>query len=398
MNKALDGIRVIDFTRVLSGPFCTAMLADMGAEVIKIEQPGSGDMAREPSVAVNGESYYFMSLNRNKKGITVNMKDPRGIAIVKALIQSADVLVENFRPGVMAKLGLNYESLKQDNPGLIYASISGFGQNSPLAQRPAFDLIAQAMGGIMSINGHGQGPPTRIGVSLGDTSAGLYTAFAIVAALFARQQSGVGQSIDVAMVDSIFSLLEMSLFQYLGSGETPKRIGSRHPTSYPYDTFVAGDGNYFAVATFSNLIFSRLCEAMEMPELTERAEFATDTLRGRTANSITLKSIIEKWAEKYTVEDVLAKLESCGVPAAPIHTIQDICESEHAAAREILAEIEHPRAGRVRLPTLPIKFSKTPAAIENPSPLLGEHNRQILMGILKYSEKEIQELREQQVI
>ena len=204
MKKALEGIRVLDLTRVLSGPFCTAMLADLGAEVIKIEQPGAGDMSREPSVSVNGESYYFMSLNRNKKGITLNMKHPKGVEILKQLIRVSDVLIENFRPGVMAKLGLDYESVKKENPKIIYASISGFGQKSPLAKRPAFDLIAQAMGGIMSVNGHPDGPPTRIGISLGDTSASLYTAFAIMVALFNRQQSGEGQQIDVAMVDSVF--------------------------------------------------------------------------------------------------------------------------------------------------------------------------------------------------
>ncbi len=398
MEKALQGIRVLDLTRVLSGPFCTAMLADMGAEVIKVEQPKTGDMSREPSVSVNGESYYFMSLNRNKKGLTLNLKHSKGIEILKALIRVSDVLIENFRPGVMGKLGLDYESVKKENPKIIYASISGFGQNSPLAQRPAFDLIAQAMGGIMSINGHCDGPPTRIGISLGDTSASLYTAFAIMVALFAREKRGAGQHIDVAMVDSIFSLLEMSLFQYLGTGQTPSRVGSRHPTSYPYDTFVAGDGDYFTIAAFDNASFSRLCEAMGMPELKERPEFLNDTIRGRAENSEKLKSIIEKWAGQHTVSSVTEKLELYNVPVSPIHTIQDICESEHARIREMLVDIEHPIAGSVRLPALPVKFSSTPAAIERPSPLLGEHNQEVLAGLLNYSSHQIEQLKSERVI
>jgi crotonobetainyl-CoA:carnitine CoA-transferase CaiB-like acyl-CoA transferase len=398
MEKALQDVRVIDLTHVLSGPFCTAMLADMGAEVIKVEQPKKGDMSREPSVSVNGESYYFMSLNRNKKGITLNLKHPKGIEILKKLISESDVLIENFRPGTMAKLGLDYESIRKGSPKIIYASISGFGQNSPLTQRPAFDLIAQAMGGIMSINGHADGPPTRVGVSLGDTSASLYTAFAIMVALYARQKSGEGQYIDVAMVDSVFSLLEMSLFQYLGNGEIPMRIGSRHPTSYPYDTFADGDGNYFTIATFSNTIFERLCEAMDMPELMERPEFSTDTLRGRPDNSKKLKSIIERWAGQHRVDSIIEKLESHNVPVSPIHSIKDICESEHARARGLLVEVEHPNAGSVRLPTLPVKFSSTPAAIENPSPMLGQHNQSVLSEILCYSVDDIEELKEQNVI
>jgi crotonobetainyl-CoA:carnitine CoA-transferase CaiB-like acyl-CoA transferase len=374
------------------------MLADMGANVIKVEQPGTGDMSREPSVSVNGESYYFMSLNRNKKGITLDLKHPKGLEIVKRLIAMSDVLVENFRPGVMAKMGLDYKSVKEENPKIIYASISGFGQDSPLAQRPAFDLIAQAMGGIMSVNGHPGGPPTRIGVSLGDTSAALYTAFAIMVALFNREQCGQGQHIDVAMVDSVFSLLEISLFQYLGSGETPGRIGSRHPTSYPYDSFVAGDGNHFAVATFSNVLFERLCEAMEMPELIQRTEFSSDTLRGRAENSSELKIIIEKWASAFTATEVLEKLEQHGVPVSPINSIEDVCKSEYARERGLLAGIDHPVAGKVKLPTLPVKFSSTPASIEAPSPLLGQHNHNVLSELLHYTDRDIENLKKQRVI
>jgi CoA:oxalate CoA-transferase len=395
MRKALEGIKVLDLTRVLSGPFCTAMLADMGAEVIKIEQPEGGDLSREPSVSVKGESYYFMSLNRGKKGITLNLKAPEGVTILKKLAAQCDVLIENFRPGVMAKLGLTYEEIKKINPSIIYVCISGFGQNSPIGQLPAFDLVAQAMGGIMSINGYPGNPPTRVGVSLGDTSTALYAAFGIVTALYVRERAGVGQYLDVAMVDSIFSLLEMSLFKYLGRGEVPGLIGSRHPTSYPYDVFGAADG-HFVIATFDNSAFKRLCEAMEQPELVQMEQFATDTLRGHHADE--LKEIIEKWTSPLKVADVIAILEKHGVPVSPIYNIQQISESDHIRVREMLVEVDHPVAGKVRLPALPVKFSETPARIESPPPLLGEHTEEVLTQYLHCSREEIIHLREAGVI
>lgn len=397
MPKALEGIRVLDLTRVLAGPFCTAMLADMGAEVIKVEHPRGGDLAREPSVAVNGESYYFMSLNRGKRGITLNLKDPEGACLLKDLVARCDVLVENFRPGVMDRLGLDWPALQALNPKLIYASISGFGQQGPLSQRPAFDLIAQAMGGIMSINGHPDQPPTRVGVSLGDTATALYTAFAVVSALYARERSGRGQRIDVAMVDSIFSLLEMSLFQYLGQGRVPGPVGSRHPTSYPYDAFRASDG-HFVLAAFENGAFSRLCTAMEMPELLERPEFASDTLRGRPENASELKRLIESWASRRTVSEIVALLEGCRVPVSPIWDVAQVAESEHIRQRGMLTEVEHPVAGRVRLPSLPVQFSDTPARIERPSPLLGQDTDAVLAELLGCDPQRLADLRAQGVI
>ena len=395
MRSALEGIRVLDLTRVLSGPFCTAILADMGAEIIKVEHPVGGDLSREPSVSVNGESYYFMSLNRGKKGITLNLKSAEGRTILKQLAAKSDVIVENFSPGVMQKLGFSYDEIRQVKPDIIYLSISGFGQSSPLAGLPAFDLVAQAMGGIMSINGHDDNPPTRVGVSLGDTSTALYAAFAVVTALYHRNIHGVGQHIDVAMVDSIFSLLEMSLFKYLGQGDVPGRIGSRHPTSYPYDVFRAADG-YFVIATFDNAGFGRLCEAMGQPALLTRQEFATDTIRG--ANAQALKEIIEAWAATMTVDEVIAILEAKRVPASPIYTIEQIAESEHIRARQMLVDIEHPVAGKVRLPALPVKFSETPARIASPPPTLGQHSDAVLGGLLGYSPEQIASFRESGVI
>lgn len=395
MQRALEGVRVLDLTRVLSGPFCTAILADMGAEVIKVEHPEGGDLSREPSVAVNGESYYFMSLNRGKKGITLNLKTAQGIDILKNLAASSDVIIENFRPSVMQKLGLSYEDIRAIKPDIIYLSISGFGQNSPLAKKPAFDIVAQAMGGIMSITGHEGSPPTRVGVALGDTSTALYAAFAIVTALYHRRLHGVGQYIDVAMVDSIFSLLEMSLFKYLGEAVVPGRIGSRHPTSYPYDVFSASDG-YFVIATFDQPGFTRLCEAMGRPELVNMAQYATDTLRGNNAGS--LKAIIEAWSTQMTVAQVLEILERFRVPVSQICSIDQIAESEHIKVREMLVDVEHPVAGKVRLPALPVKFSETPATIAAASPTLGQHSQQVLTTILGYSPERIAALRESGII
>ncbi len=394
--RALKGIRVLDMTRVLSGPFCTAMLADMGADVIKVEHPVGGDGAREPSAAVNGESLYFMSLNRGKKGITLNLKEEKGQNILKSLVKKADVLVENFRPGVMAKLGFSYEDVKDMNPSIIYASISGFGQDSPMKHLPAFDLIAQAMGGIMSVNGQAGGAPTRVGVSLGDTSTALYTAFAIVTALFHRDKTGQGQAIDVSMVDSIFSLLEMSLFTYLSDDKKVLgRIGSRHPTSYPYDVFEARDG-YFTIATFDNTGFSRVCAAMEKPGLTDDPRFLTDTLRGQ--NDKDLKEIIHSWSRELTVEQVLDRLEANRVPASPIWDIGQISESEHIKARQMLVDVEHPVAGSTRLPAMPAKLSATPAIIQGPSPLLGQHTREVLKGDLGLDDQTIDRLAAEKII
>jgi CoA:oxalate CoA-transferase len=394
--SALENVRILDLTRVLSGPFCTAMLADMGAHVIKVEHPKGGDGAREPSAAINGESLYFMSLNRGKKGIALNLKDEKGIKILKRLVEKSDVVVENFRPGVMEKLGLAYEDLKKINPAIIYASISGFGQYSPMKNLPAFDMVAQAMGGIMSVNGGAGAPPTRVGVSLGDTSTALYTAFAIVTALYNREKTGKGQAIDVSMVDSVFSLLEMSLFKYLGDDkQVCGRIGSRHPTSYPYDVFEAKDG-YFTISTFDNTGFSRLCTAMENETLLGDERFLTDTIRGK--NDAALKEIIHAWSKELTVDQVLEILERNSVPSSPIYDIGQIAESDHIKEREMLVDVEHPVAGKTRLPALPIKFSNTPAKIQGPSPLLGEHTKEVLTQILGLDEKTIKDLEAKKVI
>lgn len=371
MKQPLEGIKVIDFSRVLAGPYCTMLLADMGAEVIKIERPEFGDDTRHFGPFQNGESGYFMFLNRGKKSIEMNLKDPSDYENLMELIKEADVIVENFRPGVMEGLGLNYETLKEVNKAIIYCSISGFGQYGPLKKRPAYDLVAQAMGGIASITGHPNNPPTRSGASLGDMSAALYAAYGVMVALFHRERTGVGQTIDVAMVDSIFSLLEHNVMRYTSEGTIPERIGSRHPISAPFDVYESKEG-YVVIATANDSLFARLCKVMDKEELLEDVRFATDIERGK--NESELKVIIEEWLEGYAAEEAVELINNAGVPSSTILNIAEISESDHVKEREMLLELEHPVAGKTRIPGNPVKLSKTPVQITSPSPALGEHN------------------------
>jgi len=343
----------------------------MGAEVIKIERPAVGDDTRHFGPFQNGESGYFMFLNRGKKSIEMNLKDPADLECILDLIKEADVIVENFRPGVMKGLGLDYESIKDINEGLVYCSISGFGQYGPLKERPAYDLVAQAMGGIASITGHSDTPPTRSGASLGDMGAALYAAYGIMIALFHRERTGLGQAIDVAMVDSIFSLLEHNVMRYTSEGVVPERIGSRHPISAPFDVYEGKDG-YVVIATANDSLFSRLCKVMEKEELISDERFATDIERGK--NESELKIIIEEWLENYTAEEAVEIINEVGVPSSMILDIAEISESDHVKEREMLLDIEHPVAGPTRIPGNPVKLSATPVQINKPSPALGEHN------------------------
>lgn len=389
MNSPLKNIRVLDFTRVLAGPYCTMLLADMGAEVIKIERPDGGDDTRHFGPFTNNESGYFMYLNRGKKSIALDLKTREAIAAVNALVEKSDVLIENFRPGVMKKLGLDYETLRQVNPKLVYTSISGFGQYGPYSQRGAYDLIAQAMGGMMSITGYEDTPPTRTGSSLGDMSAAMYAAYGTMVALFHRQQTGEGQFVDVAMMDSIFSLLESNIMRYTIDNITPQRIGSRHPLSSPFDVY-AGKNGYVVIAIANDSLFSKLCTFIGKPELAEHPKFSTDPQRKVNENE--LKAIIEEWLKQHDVHDVVERANNNGIPCAPISTVNEVCESEHIKVREMLVEIEHPVAGTIKIPGHPVKFSNTPAVIKDPSPGLGEHTDEILQNVLNYDQAKVKEL------
>lgn len=374
MKQPLEGIKVLDFSRVLAGPYCTMLLADMGAEVIKIERPDVGDDTRHFGPFQNGESGYFMFLNRGKKSIEMDLKNPADIEMILDMVRDADVIVENFRPGVMKKLGLDYNSLKDINKGLVYCSISGFGQYGPYTERPAYDLVAQAMGGMASITGHPETPPTRSGSSLGDMGSALYAAYGVMTALFHRERTGYGQAVDVAMVDSIYSLLEHNVMRYTSEGITPERIGSRHPISAPFDVFESREG-YVVIATANDSLFARLCGVMEMNELTEDERFVTDIQRGK--NESELKKIIEGWLTNYTAEEAVEAINAVGVPSSMILDIAEISESDHIKEREMLLDIEHPVAGATRIPGNPVKLSATPVQVKSPSPALGEHNDSI---------------------
>jgi len=335
LKGALTNLKVLDLTRVLAGPFCTMMLADMGADVIKIEQAGKGDDTRAMGPFKNGESAYYMNLNRNKRGMTLNLKDPRGKELFLEMVKKADIVTENFRPGTMEKLGIGYEDLKKVNPGIIYAAISGFGHTGPYKMRPGYDIIAQAMSGLMSTTGWPGGEPTRTGTAMGDVLAGLSCAIGILAAVNSRNLNGVGQKVDVALVDSAVASLEIINMIYLVEGRVPQRIGNRYESTYPYDSFRASDGS-LVIGAGNDKLWQNFCAAMGKPELTEAPEYLK--VQDRIERHEELKAIIEEWTMKRTVEEVLDLVNKAGVPCAPIMTIDKIVKDPHIIPIILLLE------------------------------------------------------------
>lgn len=395
MTKALEKLRVLDFTRVLAGPFCTMLLADMGAEVVKVEHPHGGDDSRAFGPFVEGESAYFMSINRNKKSITMNLKDPRAIDLIKKMIPSFDVVVENFRPGVMDKLGIGYEELKKINPRLIYASSSGFGYTGPYSQLPAYDLIVQGMGGIMSITGDSPDNPQKVGSSIGDIFAGVFCAVGILGALEARHNSGKGQMVDVAMLDCQVAILENAVSRYLTTGVDPRPIGNRHPSISPFATFKTQDG-FINIAVGNDALWEKFCDQIGTKELFADERFRTNALR--TTNWEALEPLLAAAMGKDTTESWIARLRKVGVPCGPINKVSQVLKDPQVTAREMIVEVEHPKAGRVKMPGCPIKFSETPCAVEVAPPLLGEHNAKVLSEFLGLPEAEVLSLKEQGVL
>ena len=391
----LDGVRVLDLSRVMSGPFCTAMLADLGAEVIKIEMPNAGDDGRHFGPFVDGESAYFMLLNRGKKSLTLNLKSDRGRAILEALVGSSDVLIENFRPGVADRLGIGYAALRSLNPGLIYASISGFGQDGPLADRPAYDHIVQAMSGLMDITGQRDGPPTAIGESMADVCAGMFAAWGISTALFDRERTGKGRHLDIAMLDSMFSMMLTVLGLQLYSDRAPVRVGSRHPVTYPVDAFKAKDG-YVVMVVASDRGFEAFCKAIGRPELGADEKFRTNA--DRNANEDALREIIETWTSEREAAEIVAAMDAAQIPAAPVLSLADVAGSEHIASREMISTIAHPTLGDVALVPQPVRFSGATREFQRPPPGLGEHTRELLESLLGYGDTEIQALANDNVI
>jgi len=391
---ALSDIKVLDLTRVLAGPYATMVLADLGAEIIKVEQPGKGDDSRAYGPYKNGESAYFMSLNRNKESITLNLKAPEGKEILKELVKKVDVLVENFRPGTMEKLGLGYDVLKEINPRLVYASSTGYGQTGPYSQRPAYDAVVQAMGGIMSITGQADGLPTRVGTSVGDIFAGLFAAIGILAALHERESSGLGQMVDVAMLDCQVAILENAIARYEFTGEIPRPIGNRHPSIVPFEPFDTLSSPIM-VAAGNDRLWVTLCELMEL-DIDCDPRFITNPQRNE--NYHILRPILaEKFMSK-TAEEWQQLFDQAGIPSGPINTVDKVVANEQVIARDMILEVEHPTAGTTRIPGIPIKLSRTPGEIRMPAPILSADTEKLLCQYLGITPEQVAELREKKVV
>ncbi len=393
-TPALDGLRVLDLSRVLAGPFTGMLLADLGADVIKIEVPGRGDDARSFPPHVQGESAYFMSLNRNKRSLTLNLKAEAGKALFLKLVAKADILVENFRPGTMSKLGLGYETLQEVNPRLIYAAVSGFGHSGPYSQRPAYDAIVQAMGGIMSITGQKGGEPTRVGSSIGDITAALFAAVGILAAVVKRQETGRGQMVDVSMLDSQVAILENAIARYTVTGEVPGPIGNRHPSIIPFETFATADGQIM-VAAGNDVLWGKLCQAIGEEALAADPRFATNPLRSKNYDA--LRPYLATAFHQKTTTAWRDVLDAAGVPNGPINSVDKVLEDPQVLAREMIVHVNHPKAGETAVPGIPIKLSDTPGTIHSPAPLLGQHTEEILWEWLGLSAAEIADLNAQGV-
>jgi len=395
MEKPLKGIRVLDLGHVLAMPTCTMQLADLGAEVIKIERPGIGDDSRYFGPFKNKESAYFISINRNKKSITLNLKKEKGKKIFKDLVKVSDVVTENYRPNTMQKLGLGYETLKAINPQIIYASICGFGHKTVYPGRPGYDVIAQATGGIMAITGQADGPPTRVGSSIGDIFSGSFATIGILAALRVKEKTGLGQQVDIAMMDAVVSVLENAVVRYTVTGEIPQRTGSAHPSIAPFDVFEAQDG-WFVIGVGNDMLWERFCKAINKTDLLKDPRFSTNLQRSE--NYQALKPIITHWSKIKTVQEVLDILLQAGVPVGEVNTIDKIVEDPNVKLREMIVEVEHPQAGKVKITDSPIKLSLTPGKVEKASPLLGQHTEEILKKLLGFSKEEIDSLRREGVI
>jgi crotonobetainyl-CoA:carnitine CoA-transferase CaiB-like acyl-CoA transferase len=393
---ALAGIRVLDLTRVLAGPYCTMFLGDLGAEVVKVEQPGVGDDTRGwgPPFA-GGESAYFLSVNRNKKSLTVDLKSPEGVALIRRLAERADVLIENFRPGAMDRLGLGEKELRAANPKLVYASLSGFGADGPMADIPGYDLIVQAWGGLMSITGTQESGPLKVGVAIIDLVAGLMLGKAIVAALYAREKIGAGQKLDTSLLEAEVAALINAGSNYLVGGKVPGRWGNAHPTIVPYQSFQTAN-SFLVLGAASESIWKRLCPALG------RADLADDPRFAKNANRVEhRKELIDILAAVFvtrTTEEWVNVLTEANVPCAPVQTIDQVFAAPQVLHRNMLVAVDHPTAGRVKMAGIPVKFSATPASVRLPPPLLGQHNDDVLSSWLGMNVEEISQLKKKSVI
>jgi len=393
-RKPLDGIVVLDFTRVLAGPFCSAMLADLGATVIKVEPP-QGDDQRYMGAFRDGLSISFELINRNKKSIKLDLKNEKGREIALELAKRADVVIENFRPGVADRLGIGYEALRALRSDIIYCSISGFGQRGPMAAFPSYDVVAQALSGMMSITGMPEGEPVLVGDSIGDTVSGLYAAIGISMALYRRATTGEGANIDVAMFDALFSLLPTALANMQIAGQAPGRAGNQHPLSAPFGAFKASDG-MFMLAIANKDQFARFATLIGQPELATDERFRDDKARGQ--NRVALTRIIEDWAGQRSAAEVVKLLGEAGLPASPVWDIVEAAESAQVAERGLLREVSHPVLGNLKLPEQPLQFKAVARGDVRRAPENGADGAEILAGMLGLGEEEIRHLSESGVI
>ncbi len=387
----LDGLLVVDLTRVLSGPYCTMLLADMGARVIKIEQPGRGDDTRGWGPPFVGEeSAYFLSINRNKESLTLDLKQPEAKRILEQLLDRADVVVENFRPGTMDRLGFGYEAVAARWPRIVYCSISGFGQTGPRRDQPGYDAVIQAEAGLMSVTGEADGPPLRLGVAIADIVSGMFAAQGIAMALLARARSGRGQLVDIGMLDSTAALLTYQAASYFVTGRAPGRLGNRHPTIVPYETFEAADGD-FVLAVGNDDLWRRFCKVSELMDLASDPRFATN--RARVEHYDELRPILVDRLRTRSRSAWIAALNVEGVPSGAVRDVAEVLNDPQLAAREMIEAVEHATLGSVRTLGIPIKLSDTPGAVRSAPPTLGQHTDQILRTDLALTDAEIARLR-----
>ncbi len=393
MPGPLDGIVVLDVSHVLAGPFAAATLADLGARVLKIEQPEVGDRARASGPFIEGESSYFMSVNRGKLGVTLDLSLPEGRDAFLRLVDNADVMLENLSPGVMGKLGLDFSVLSQRNPRLVYAAISGFGQDGPYAGKRALDVIVQGMGGVMSITGEPGGPPVRPGVSQGDITAGLYAVIGILAALQERERSGMGQMVDIAMLDCQLAILENALGRYFATGEVPQPLGTRHPVIAPFQAFRTADGYVtIALADGRREMWPLLCSAIDRIDLIDDPR-CTDGWT-RSLHWEALEPMVAEAIRRKTTAEWLEALEPLGIPCGPINTIDQVAHDPQALHRGMIRDVPHPRLGSVRMTNTPVRLSRTPGGAERPAPDLGEHTEHALRELAGMTDAELAALRD----
>ncbi|TYB83806.1 MAG: CoA transferase [Kosmotoga sp.] len=394
LAKPLEGLLVIDLTRVLAGPYCTMLLCDMGAFVIKVEMPEKGDDSRYFNPMIGNESAYFMSINRGKKSITLNLKNKKGKELFLKLVEKADILVENFRPGVMDRLDLSYEKLSKINPSLIYASSTGYGQTGPKSKKAAYDLIIQGLSGMMSITGPDEDTPTKVGSSIADIFSGTFTCIGILAALQNRQKTGKGQMVDVAMLDSMISVLENAIVRYSATGSIPKPIGNRHPSIAPFASFETSNG-MLNIAIGNNNLWKKFCNIIGKSELINDERFHSNPLRVKNIDVLT--NIITRTLKQKSSEEWLEIFEVNNIPSGKINNVEEMMNDPQVIAREMLVDVIQ-KSGPVKMPGVPIKFSRTPAEISGPAPELGEHNEEIFSKFLDLDNVSIKKLKKEGII